>query len=87
MSDFDKSFLYYTQELTVHLFREGVIGLVPLPPLEHLAVAVSPQSQPALLPELEVPSCGPIQTSAARCAGVDFALEFDLGSETVRELR
>ena len=70
-----------------YLARKGVVGLIPLPPLEQLAVAISPEGEPALLTQLEVTRGRAVQTAAARGAGVDFTRELDLTSERRRKLR
>ena len=70
-----------------YLARKGVVGLIPLPPLEQFAVAISPEREPALLTELDVSCSRAVQTAAARGAGVDFTRELDLTSERRRKLR
>ena len=70
-----------------YLARKGVVGLIPLPPLEQFAVAISPEREPALLTELEVSRSRAVQTAAARGAGVDFTRELDLTSERRGKLR
>ena len=58
-----------------------------MPPLEHFAVAISPESEPALLAQLEVTRSSAVQTAAARGAGVDLTRELDLTSERWGKLR
>ena len=58
-----------------------------MPPLEHFAMAIPPESEPALLAQLEVTRSSAVQTAAARGAGVNFTRKLDLTSERGGKLR
>ena len=58
-----------------------VVRLVPLPPLGHLGVAISPQCRPALLAQTGVLAGRLVEAGAATTVGLHLAGELDQASQ------
>ena len=61
-----------------NLKREGVVGLIPLPPLGQLGVAVASELGPALLAQAAVLGRRPVQTCTATRVALQPAREAHL---------